>query len=173
MKLTDEILNKCIDNELSAAEMRELKDHLAANPSEVEKLKALKLTDNILRELEFDSAPQNFTEKLMSQLNVVYSSKPHKNYFIKIVFALFAIGFIGVSLFGLSQISAGSGDNGENKFEHVFERIGEILPAFSFSISQDTMMLIVSILVLVTLISTYLIVNSHKAFKNNLENLSH
>lgn len=175
MKVTDEILNKYIDGELSAAEINELKNYLSANPNELEKLKALKLVDNVLSEMEYEAAPHNFTEKFMNRLNVSYSSKSNKFYLIKIIFALFGLGFIGVFLFGLSRLSFTDSSSDETAFERVMERIGEVIPAFSFSLSinSDTMMLIVSILVLVTLIAAYIIINSHKAFKDNLENLSH
>jgi hypothetical protein len=165
MKVTDEILNKYIDGELSAAEINELKNYLSANPNELEKLKALKLVDNVLSEMEYEAAPHNFTEKFMNRLNVSYSSKSNKFY----------LGFIGVFLFGLSRLSFTDNSSDETAFERVMERIGEVIPAFSFSLSinSDTMMLIVSILVLVTLIAAYIIINSHKAFKDNLENLSH
>lgn len=175
MKVTDEILNKYIDGELSAAEINELKNYLSANPNELEKLKALKLVDNVLSEMEYEAAPHNFTEKFMNRLNVSYSSKSNKFYLIKIIFTLFGLGFIGVFLFGLSRLSFTDNSSDETAFERVMERIGEVIPAFSFSLSinSDTMMLIVSILVLVTLIAAYIIINSHKAFKDNLENLSH
>lgn len=173
MKVTEEILNKYIDNELSATEVKELKDYLSENPEEVEKLKALKLVDNVLKEMEFESAPQNFTERMMERLNVTYSTKAGNNSFIKIVFAFFGLGFIGITLFGISQMSLSSSEKNDNFIEHIFKRLGEILPSFSFSISSETFMLIVSILVLVTLIATYIIVNSHKVFKNNIENLLH
>lgn len=173
MKITDELLNKYIDNELSAGEVQELKDHFSSNPDEVERLKALKLTDNILKQMELESAPQNFTEKMMERLNVAYASKSSKNYFIKIVFALFSIGFIGITVFGISQISLDDSSQNKSFIDRIFERVGEITPHFSFSLSSDTLMLVVSILVLVTLIATYIIINSHKAFKNNIENLSH
>lgn len=175
MKVTDEILNKYIDEELSAAEIKDLKNYLSANPNELEKLKALKLVDNILREMEFESAPHNFTEKFMNRFNVSYSSTSNKFYLIKIIFALFGLGFIGIFLFGLSKLSFTDSSSNQSAFDRIMERIGEIIPAISFSLSinSDTMMLIVSILVLVTLIAAYIIINSHKSFKNNLENLSH
>lgn len=175
MKVTDEILNKYIDGELSAAEIKNLKNYLSANPDELEKLKALKLVDNILRDMEFESAPHNFTEKFMNRLNVSYASKSNKYYLIKIIFALFGLGFIGIFLFGLSKLSFTDSSSNQSAFDRIMERIGEIIPAISFSLSinSDTVMLIVSILVLVTLIAAYIIINSHKAFKNNLENLSH
>jgi len=173
MKITDELLNKYIDNELSAAEIQELKNHLSSNSDEVEKLKALKLADNVLRQMEFETAPQNFTEKMMERLNVKYSPQNNKNYFIKIVFALFGIGFFGITFFGISNMSDSNSDGNGSLIDTVFDKLDKIIPSFSFSVSSETLMLIVSILVLVTLIATYIIVNSHKVFKNNIENLSH
>lgn len=174
MKLTDEILNKYIDNELSVSEIKEIKEFISSNPSELDKLKALKVVDNSLRELEFDDAPENFTEKMMSRLNVVYSSKPQKNYFIKIMFSLFGLGFLGIFAFGITQ-TAGVSSQDNNVIKNIFDWINETLPSFSFglNISSDSLMLIISTLVLVTLIATYVIINTHKEFKNNIENLSH
>ncbi|RJP59012.1 MAG: hypothetical protein C4543_07380 [Ignavibacteriales bacterium] len=171
MKQIDELLNKYIDNELTVSEINELKNYITTNPAELEKLKALKLADSILRELEFESAPVKFTDKLMSRLNVVYKSKPQKNYVIRVIFSLFIAGFLGIFTFGITQISFDFSDSEESRFGNLFERLGELIPSFNFSISSDLLMLIVSILVLITLVATYIIINSHKAFKDNLENI--
>lgn len=172
-ELTDELINKYIDNELTVSEINQLKEYLSAHPSEVEKLKAHKLVDSVLSELEFDSAPDNITDKIMSKIKTVYSVKPHKSYFIRIIFSFFGLGFVGIYLFGLTQVSKESMSGNQEIIVKIFDHLNDVIPSVNFSLSSDIFMLVISTFVLITFIATYLMINSHKMFKDNIENLSH
>lgn len=175
-KISDEILNKYLDNELTNAEINELKDYLSDHPEEAEKFNAHQLVDNVLREMEHDSAPENFTYNFMQKISGVINSKPQKNYFIRFVFAFLGLGFIGIFTFGLTNLSTSESSTSDRIFDRIGEGINNLIPnidSFNFSINSDLLMLIVSTLILVTLVATYGFINSHKAFKSKIENLSH
>lgn len=175
-KLTDEILNKYLDNEISSSELSELKTYLANNPDEAEKFKAHKLVDEILREMEHESAPENFTVNFMQRFSKVISTKPQKHYFIWGVFSFLGLSFIGILLFGLMNISSSKSSPSDQVFNTIGEGLDKIIPSINslnFSINSDLLMLIVSTLFLITLISVYVMINSHKSFKEKIENFSH
>lgn len=172
-ELTDELINKYIDNELTVSEINQLKEYLTAHPSEVEKLKAHKLVDSVLRELEFETAPGNITDKIMSKIKTAYSVKIQKNYFMRFIFSLFGLGFVGFYLFGITQVSVESIDKDQSTINNLINQLSNIIPSINFSLSKDLFMLILSAFILILFIATYLMINSHKVFKENIENLSH
>ncbi|MDZ7766601.1 MAG: hypothetical protein U5K00_19635 [Melioribacteraceae bacterium] len=175
-KLTDEILNKYLDNEISTSELTELKTYLSNNPGDAEKFKAHKLVDEVLRKMEYESAPDNFTVNLMEKLSKIISEKPKKHYFIWAVFSFLGISFIGILFFGLTNLTPAQSSNTDDVFVRIGEGLDKLVPridSLSFSINPDLLMLIVSTLFLVTLIAAYVMINSHKAFKEKIENFSH
>ncbi len=175
-QLTNEILNKYIDNELSSSELNELKQYISDNPGELEKFKAHKLVDDLLREMEHESAPENFTYNFMQNFSKALQEKKKKPYFIWAVFTFLGIGFISIFAYGIANLSP-SGDSRTDRFiDQFIDGVDRLLPSvdsLSFTINPDLLMVIVSTLVLVTLLVTYGIINSHKVFKDKIENLSH
>ncbi len=175
-KLTDEILNKYIDNELSSSELNDLKEYISQNPQELSKFKAHKLVDELLREMEHESAPENFTYNFMQKVSESVSGHKEKNYFIWFVFSFLGISFLGFFVFGLLNVSSQESSRTTEIFNKIGDGFQNLIPtikSISFSINSDLLMVIVSALVLVTLLATYAMINSHKAFKNKIENLSH
>ena len=175
-KLTDEILNKYLDNELSNAETNELKEFISEHPNELEKFKAHKLVDELLREMEHETAPENFTNDFMQRFSEIISDKPRRHYFIWSVFGFLGLGFLGIFLFGLTNLSPSESSQADEIFDRIGESLDKLIPSIEsigFSLNSDMLMMIVSTLVLITLIATYAIINSHKAFKDKIENLSH
>ncbi len=61
----DDMMNEYIDNLLSTGQINELIEYLTTDNNAYKKLKALRLVDEILKELEVYKAPVNFTEKIM------------------------------------------------------------------------------------------------------------
>lgn len=175
-KLTDEILNKYLDNEISSNELTELKSYIANNPDEAEKFKAHKLVDEILRSMEHKLAPENFTVNFMQKFSKIIADKPRRHYFLWGVFGFLGLSFIGFFLFGLMNISSSKSSSTEEVFNTISEGIDKVLPSINslnFSINSDLLMLIVSTLFLITLIAVYVMINSHRAFKEKIEHFSH
>ena len=172
-ELTDEILNKYIDNELSASEINELREFIESNPDELNKFKAHNLVDNILRELTYEKAPSYFTEKMMEKIAPVTQYYNRNNNFIKIilfVFALFLAGFTAAGLF----IPAKESNN--NSF--ISDSAGKLMqwasniPFFQSSFTNENFLILFSSIILILFISIYILVNSHKHFKQEIENVT-
>ena len=91
-KLTDEILNKYIDGELEPFELAEVKNEIERNDETLARLKALRLVDNSLKQMEIEYAPVNFSEKVMKAISDASKAvKPKISYFFVTIIALFSI----------------------------------------------------------------------------------
>jgi len=61
MKVTDEILNKLIDNELNDREIEELHRLIKYDEVALSKVKAHQMVDSILKRIDIDLAPEDTT----------------------------------------------------------------------------------------------------------------
>ena len=105
--ITDELLNKYIDNELSEAELKELTERLKNDTDAQLRLKALHLTDDILRKIEVSPAPENFTQKFMSKISISTSSVKDKvSYFYIGMISFFALAIAVILGFSISRIES-------------------------------------------------------------------
>ena len=173
-KITDEILNKYMDNELSRSEVNELKKYIADNPSEIENLKALQLVNDVLYKMEYDSAPVNFTEKVMWSLNNVVNIKHRKNYFIRFVFSFFALTGIGL-IISLLTFPAGEAEvqGGKGFLTSYLDKFNFNMPSLGNILSSDAVLVSGSTLILILLLTVYIVINSQKSLKNKIEQLTH
>jgi len=81
MNRIDELLNRYIDGELQEGELEEVQ-LLLKEEDNVKKLKALRIVDTSLRTLESDTAPTDFTSKVMKTISAGSTKiKLSKNYF--------------------------------------------------------------------------------------------
>lgn len=173
--INDELLNKYIDNELSEIELKELSETLKSDSEAQAKLKALQLTEEVLRKMEITPAPQNFTEIFMKKIITVSSVHKEKvSYFFVSVISFFALTIIGVIGYSVSKIgfetSLGENNQYVQKTKEVFSGgLTQINSIFN----NDNMLLIGAGLTFVLLISGYFIIESHKNFKEKLNRFSH
>jgi len=174
--INDELLNKYIDNELTEVELKELSEALKNDNEAQAKLKALQLTDEVLRKMEITPAPQNFTESFMKKIITVSSVHKEKiSYFFVSVISFFAVAIIGVLGFSFSKIDITSSSLGENNqyVQKTKEVFSGGLSQLNSIFSNDNMLLIGAGLTFVLLISGYFIIESHKSFKQKLNRFSH
>ncbi len=173
-KITDEILNDYIDNQLDGASIQELKMDLYNNEEALKKLKALKVVDNSLKNIEVIHAPEGFTNRIMSI--IVKSSRKavsKVSYFFVSVIGLFTALILAVM--GFAYYSTTSSTPSTEKV-YSLNKISEYLSQF-VSILQNVfknqnITTIGMILTVLLLISGYYLLESHKEFKNKLKNLS-
>ncbi len=170
MNITDEILNRYIDGELSSEEINELKNELNTHPEILKKLKALKITDSALHKLEIMPAPVNFTEAVMSKVKfkskIRYSISP---VFIGII-SFFGILVLGVLGFIVQESTKVINDpqseliveDFRQKTTPYLEKIGEIL-------SNDSVLFVSGMIAFTLLLGFYFMIHTHKTFKQNLE----
>ena len=172
--ITDEILNKYIDGELDPFEIAEMKNEIENNAETIARLKALRLVDSSLKQMEVEPAPANFSEKVMKAIsNVSKTVKPKISYFFVTIISLFSIGVLAVIIAAFRSID---NENGESTVTSYLEKakgvIGKNLIEFQNFFANKNVLLVVSILTLILLVTVYLTFDAHKNFKNKLKSIS-
>jgi len=172
--ITDEILNKYIDGELDPFEIAEIKNEIDNNVKVIARLKALRLVDSSLKQIEIEYAPVNFSEKVMKAIssasNVV---KPKISYFFVTIISLFSIGVLTVIIAAFRSIDNESGQSTVAPYiDKAKGVIGKNLIEFQNFFANKNVLLVVSVLTLILLITVYLTFEAHKSFKNKLDHYS-
>ena len=174
-ELTDEILNKYVDDELSTTELSQLKELIAADDEALKKLKAHKLADQILHKMEITPAPSKFTERVMERIYSIAPKKVRRSFFIPGVISIFSMGIVGIFVYIFTTPAPASDPDSKtvsiinDAQEMVSQKVGD----FSAFFSNETILLVGSFLTFVLLLSAYFMINSHKNFKHNLDKFSH
>lgn len=166
-KITDEILNKYIDNELSAAEIEELKNLLSSNPDELDKLNVLRFVDSSLRTMEHDKAPDHIAGSILSRIEALSIVKGKSFYFFYWIVGVFSIMIIGLFGYILSLISPAESD-GSSVLDNVVNYLSSFSISFNIGLSSNLILLIGASLSIILLIAFYFLVVSHREFKNSL-----
>jgi hypothetical protein len=174
--ITDELLNKYIDNELSEVELKELTEILKNDIDAQLRLKALHLTEDILRKIEISPAPENFTYKFMSKISISHSAVKDKvSYFYVGMISFFALAIAGIMGFSISQIEFGSSNlSGDNQYiEKTNELFSRGLGYINSLLGNDSIIQVGAGLTFVLLVSGYFILENHKNFKEKLNRFCH
>lgn len=173
--VNDELLNRYIDGELSAQEINDLEKELAANSSLVDRLKALKMTETVLKGMEHESAPANIAQRIMQKIESVSSIKNQKPYFLYGIVVF--IAFITIAAVGLvlSQLPPESEDALpiEPFIDKLTVAVSENVSVISEVLQNPTILLIGASLTLISLIAAYYLFDAHKSFKKRLDTATH
>ena len=174
-RITDDMLNDYIDNELNSSSIDELKNNLNNDSEALNKLKALKIIDESLREMEVYPAPSNFTEKVMnSVLTHAKSLKPKLSYFFVSIVSIFFLTIVGISVFVIN-IAGKTKSTGKDLqiVESVKKFIGENSGSVNSFLSNDKIVLVGGLLTIILFLAGIFVLDSHKSFKNKLKSVTH
>jgi len=173
-KLTDEILNKYIDGELESFELAEIKSLIEKDDEAVKRLRALRLIDESLKQIEVDLAPSNFTEKLMDLISQKTKTiKPKINYFFFSIVSLLSIGVLAVIASAVNSTNQQTGEQAVNPYvQQTKDFLVKNLDILKDFFGNQTVMLIGSFLTFVLLIGVYFTFETHKNFKKKLNSIS-
>jgi hypothetical protein len=174
--ITDELLNKYIDNELSVAEIKELTEILKNDIDAQLKLKALHLTEEILRRIGISPAPENFTYKFMSKIPFSHSAVKDKvSYFYIGMISLFTSAIAGTLGYSIYQIESGASNLiGNNQYiQETMEIFSGGLEHINSLLGNDSIVQVGTGLIFVLLVSGYFILENHKNFKEKLNRFCH
>jgi hypothetical protein len=171
--ITDEILNKFIDNELTTSELTQINDHIKICNECLTRLKAQKVVDNKLKRIDTYLAPLNFTEKVMKKISATaVKFKPKKSYFFRVVFSVFIIGALAVLAFAFANIPASSSANETMEWTKFFSSIvPKLLSGYESSLSKSSVSLIGTILTFILFVSGYFVYESHRKVKNQINKM--
>ncbi len=172
MELTDEILNRYIDGELSSSELKEVKEILKSSEDAKRRLLAMQLVHNELKNYPVRRTSADFTLMLMKK--IVRRTEPKgQRYFIfsiSSVFVLISLGIIGYLtsyILSLGNNSAES-SSGINDFIYLVEKlVGGIKTLFT----SGNISVIGFIFSFAIIISAWLFFDSHRQAKAKLTKL--
>lgn len=173
-KITDEILNDYIDNQLDNASIQELKKQLDENEIALNKLKALRVVDNSLKNIEVIPAPEGFTNRLMNLIAKSTKKVASKvSYFFVSVIGLFTVMILSVLGFAY-YTSAKSTQVSEydTSLTKVSEYVSQFVLLLKNFFSNQNITTIGMALTVLLLVSGYYLMESHKEFKEKIKNLS-
>jgi hypothetical protein len=140
-KLSDEILNKYVDSELSRDKMREIEEEIKNSREDRIKLNALQYTDHSLRNIKLIEVNPNFTSLVMNKIKKSLQSRQEQKKFIIGVISVFIImcliiaGFVGFEV--IRNINTGAPTAFRDSIKYVksaSEFISKILNSRNISI---------------------------------------
>lgn len=164
--ITDELLNRYIDGDLSQSEKDSIAQQLQTSPELQKRYNALLKVGTILKNIEESELTPNFTKIVMIKLARKEKLAKQQKHFI--TFILSSLGLIVLAITGfilyqiLNSIEAGSANEVVKKYS---EGIGNFLTEI---FSEKNLSIFGSILSLVMLISGYLIFEYQKQIKKKL-----
>lgn len=174
IKITDEMLNDYIDNQLDTSSINELKKALSENPELLKKLQALKTVDETLKDIEVFQTPNNFTERVMEKLlKQVKKVKPGINYFFSGIVAVFIAIIASVLIAAWLYIDKQNPINSDNKLYDTTERfLRENIDTLSGFFSSNQLVFAGGFLTIVLCLTIILMLDSHRNFKNKLKSIN-
>lgn len=173
-KVNNELLNDYIDNLLDTSKIKEVNNLINEDEETLKHLKALKSVDESLHHLEVTPAPPGFTERVM-KLIISRSKSTVKsiNYYFISVLGFFSIAIISVIVYAY-KITDVKTDTSEkvNILDTATNFIKDNLPNWKSLFSNNNVIMLGMVLTIILLLSGYFMFESHKNFKNKLQNIS-
>ena len=174
-RITDDMLNDYIDNELNSDSIDELKNKLNGDEEAVKSLKALRIVDETLKNIEVHPAPSNFTERVMNKvLTGAKSLKPKFSYFFVSIISIFFLTIVGISAFVFNLAGSTSSSNKNLQVvESAKKFISENSNWVNSFFSNDKIVLVGGLLTVILCLAGIFVLDSHKSFKNKLKSVTH
>ncbi|HEX2866679.1 MAG TPA: hypothetical protein VHO03_06535 [Ignavibacteriales bacterium] len=174
--VSDEVLNKYIDNELESRELSELNEHLKFCTQCLSRLKALRIVDQQLKRMDTFHVSADFTQNLMKRIEKIsFHYTPKKSYFFRFVVASFLIltGAILIAAFLTVKASAPQAVSAEPAWykavlETASAKFSDILSGYSSLFSGRSFSILGSGLAFIILVSIYIVYESFKGVKGRI-----
>lgn len=171
--LTDDLLNKYIDNELTSSELEEVEEILSVNPDELKKLKAQKMVDESLSKMKFDKAPEYISVSIMNKILGVSSVKNQKPYFLYSMLGIFGAIIsllIGYLIYTMPETSNVADSAFLDKF-NLF--ISQSFSSVSFLSDSSNVIIIGISLTFLLIIGFFMMLNFQRHALSKLNNFGH
>jgi hypothetical protein len=132
-KITDELLNKFIDNELTADEVRTITQLLQSDNDLRKRLEALKIVHKQLQSVKQEEVSANFTRRVMQRISGKYKVPKGQKLFITIIISFFSVlcvsifGFILINIAGevSDTVSSGAEKTANNYSQPLIQIVGQ------------------------------------------------
>lgn len=170
MKVTDEILNKLIDNELNDREIKELHRLIKYDEVALSKVKAHQMVNSILKRIDVELAPEDTTSKIIARISNSLLIKERKNGFFKFIIASFAFMIIFIVGYLISISGKIYVLETPSKYSEIIDKFVNFFASFNFALDNELILIIGGVLTVMLLISGYFMFEEHRSFKHKIEN---
>ncbi len=163
IQITDEILNKYIDGELSKTESAEVEKQIQFSKEIRDQFNALKFVHSQLKNIKEDEVADNFTLLTMARINRQVKTKRSDSKFIGFIFStilVFCLGIIGYVSYTIFNIASRSSAN--RNFGNYGKLLNEFLSILQNIFSPQNIPLTGSVVSLVIIITAYFFFESRK-----------
>lgn len=169
-KLSDEILNRYLDDELEKTELKMVNDQLKVSAEDRKRLKTLQTLDNNLRKMKIDSVSPDFTSGLMKKITKKSRAKNEQRVFIISISSVFVIIALGVLGYVMSLLfSAPPPQSGATTVtQETLTFLENITVPVKNFFTSTNISIIGSVISLGLLISVYFVFDLLKHTKGNL-----
>jgi hypothetical protein len=171
--ITDEILNKYLDGELSRAEAEQVRSTLNDSEELKRKFNALKLVHDKLLNIREDEVSFGFTDKLMKQIVKRSTVPKQQKYFIASVFTfitLLCLVIFGFSISAMISATTSATGNSQSVLDSVSGLSEGLVKTLQQLFSGTGLSIIGSIFSLIVLVSAYFFFEMQKRSKAHLSN---
>ncbi len=168
-KITDEMLNKFIDNELDQVTYKMVQVQLHSSEEVRKRLKALQLVHKELKKIKEDRPPQDFTYRIMERLAKKSKAEKEQKIFISLVSSVFVTIALGILVYlGYYIFSAASDIGFRAQIGNMAGTVENFIKPVKSIMRGDNISIIGSIFSFFLLVSVYFIFDSLKNSKNIL-----
>ncbi len=172
IELTDEILNRYIDGELTLAEVKEFEEKLKNSEDAVKRLNALMLVHNELKKYPVMETSSGFTSILMKKIIRKPEHKGQKYFIFSISSIIILICILIISYLASYIITSGTPSPGNNdSVEVVISYLQNFIHNISTVFSKGNVSIIGIIFSFVIFITAYFFFDSSRHTKTRLDKL--
>jgi anti-sigma factor RsiW len=170
MNITDEILNRYLDGELSITETEEVQKVLFSDENAKKRFNALKLVHNKLLLMEEDKVPVGFTEKVLTRLGKKYKAPAQQKwFFISIIVFVSLLSLLALSYVIGEILASVPSQQGSALPVETIDRLSEgLIVQLKSLFSEKNLSIIGSIMSLGIMISGYFFFEHQKKTKTIL-----
>jgi len=162
--ISDEMLNKYIDNELSAEEVRIINDAIKNIPELKSRYLALVNADKILHKMNLESVTPDFSKSVLQKIQRRKVLAKQQKYFLFIVLSFLGIIVLGTVVYIFYQIISSSAPESSRVVTTYSKCLGNYI---SDLFGKKNITIFGSVLSFVMLVSAYFFYEYQKKSKNN------
>lgn len=169
IQITDEMLNKYLDGELSSVETEQVKSAISNSEELQRKFNALKLVHDNLFAIKEDEVSAGFTEKLMKQIIKRSTVPKQQKYFIASVVTfiiLLCLVIFGFSISAMISATTSAANDSQSVFDSVSGLSEGLVRTIQNLFSGAGLSIVGSIFSLIILISGYFFFEMQKRTKS-------
>ncbi len=173
IRLTDEILNKFIDNELDRETYQAVKDQLKNSPEDLRKLNELQKIHVGLKNIKADEVNEQFTSNIMEKiLKKARVKKADRNFVFSIASFIGLIIFVLIGVAISQIISAPLSSSTISISDKIADYASQVISVVNNIFTSKSISIFGMVISLGLIISIFTLYENHKRTKDSLSKLN-